>query len=105
MDWIDVEQELPPPKTKVKLSYGLLRTGAAVCDDWVSEGWLLESGTWSVKLVEGMPKWPEPTHWKYLENEIFGIFGIYRNTPYLVAGTTFKKSKVVPGTKSISKIF
>jgi hypothetical protein len=39
MDWIDVEQELPPPKTKVKLSYGLLRTGAAVCDDWVSEGW------------------------------------------------------------------
>jgi len=24
MDWIDVEQELPPPKTKVKLSYGLL---------------------------------------------------------------------------------
>ena len=69
MDWIDVEQELPPPKTKVKLSYGLLRTGAAVCDDWVSEGWLLESGTWSVKLVEGMPKWPEPTHWKYLENE------------------------------------
>jgi hypothetical protein len=69
MDWIDVEQELPPPKTKVKLSYGLLRTGAAVCDDWVSEGWLLESGTWSVKLVEGMPKWPEPTHWKYLENK------------------------------------
>jgi hypothetical protein len=53
----------------VKLSYGLLRTGAAVCDDWVSEGWLLESGTWSVKLVEGMPKWPEPTHWKYLENK------------------------------------
>ena len=64
MDWIDVEQELPPPKTKVKLSYGLLGTRAAVCDDW-----LLESGIWSVKLVEGMRGWPEPTHWKYLENE------------------------------------
>lgn len=65
--WIDISKELPPPKVKVKLSYGLVGIRGPVCDDWVSEGWILDSGTWSVKWKEGMPKYPNPTHWKYLD--------------------------------------
>ena len=59
MSWINVNQQLPPIKTKVK-----------VCNDsWVSEGWLLPSGTWSIKWKEGMPKFPILTHWQYLKIE------------------------------------
>lgn len=64
MDWKEVERELPPPKIRVELSYGLFGTRAAVCDDWISEGWILESGSWSVVWKEGMPKFPKPTHWR-----------------------------------------
>lgn len=68
MGWKDINKELPPPNTKVKLSYGMFGVRGAVVDDWVSEGWILESGIWSVKWYEGMPKFPTPTHWKYLED-------------------------------------
>lgn len=67
MSWKDIKKELPQPKIKVKLSYGLIGIRAAVCDYWVSEGWMLPSGTWSVKWKEGMPKYPSPTHWKHID--------------------------------------
>lgn len=66
MNWIDIMEELPPPNTKVKVSYGLFGIRGAVVDDWVSEGWILHSGTWSIKWKVGMPKYPKPTHWKYI---------------------------------------
>jgi hypothetical protein len=66
MSWIDVTKELPPPNVRVKLSYGLVGIRAAVCDDWVTEGWILPSGIWSLKHVDNMPKFPTPTHWKYI---------------------------------------
>ena len=34
--WKDITKELPPPKVKVKLSYGLVGIRGVVCDDWVS---------------------------------------------------------------------
>jgi hypothetical protein len=67
MSWKDVNKELPPPKVKVKLSYGLVGIKGAVCDEWVSEGWIHESGTWSVKRANNMPKYARPSHWKHLD--------------------------------------
>ena len=67
MKWTHIDEELPPPNTKVKVSYGLIGTRAAVVDDWVSEGWILKSGIWSIKWKDGMPKYPNPTHWKFIE--------------------------------------
>ena len=64
MAWIDINKELPEIGKKVRLSYGLGGTRAAVCDDWVSEGWITKGGNWSVKYKEGMPKYPVPTHWQ-----------------------------------------
>lgn len=65
MKWIDVNKELPEPNVKVKLSYGLFGTRAAVCDDWVSTGWLTKSGVWSIKWIPNtaMHRMSKPTHW------------------------------------------
>jgi hypothetical protein len=64
--WVPVEEELPPPKVKVSLSYGLFGIRGAVCDGWVSEGWLVTGGNWSIKWKESVPKYPSPSHWRYI---------------------------------------
>jgi hypothetical protein len=66
-NWKSVDKELPEPKKRLKLSFGFFGARAAVCDQWESEGWLTKSGRWSVKWREGMPKYPKPTHWKYID--------------------------------------
>jgi|GEM_PF-4177349 len=65
MKWISVENQLPEPNTKVMLSYGLFGVRAAVCDDWVTTGWLTKSGIWSIKFIENgnMHKMSKPDHW------------------------------------------
>jgi len=64
MGWIDINKELPEPNVKVHLSYGLVGIRAAVCDDWVTTGWITQSGIWSIKHVVHRPKYQNPTHWK-----------------------------------------
>ena len=68
MKWISIEDELPPPNTKVRLSYGHFGIRAAVCDDWVTTGWITKSGTWCMKWIEGsnMHKMSKPDHWQYI---------------------------------------
>lgn len=65
MKWIDIEKELPPVNTRVRLSYGLFGIRAAVCDDWISTGWLTKSGIWSIKWIPNstMHRLSKPTHW------------------------------------------
>lgn len=66
MEWISIDKDLPKPRTRVKLSYGCKGIRAAVCDQWISEGWLTDRGVWVVDYVYGLPKYPKPTHWKHL---------------------------------------
>lgn len=68
MKWISVEKELPPANVKVRLSYGLFGIRAAVCDDWITTGWITKSGVWSMKWIEGsaMHKMSKPDHWQYI---------------------------------------
>lgn len=54
----DIKKQLPPPNLKVKLF--------DLNANWESTGWILESGTWSVKWKDGMPKFPIPTHWELI---------------------------------------
>lgn len=66
MEWISVEERLPKPGVKVKVSYGLFGIRAAVCDSWISTGWILKSGKWSIKWIHdsAMHSLSKPTHWK-----------------------------------------
>ncbi|WP_350223385.1 DUF551 domain-containing protein [Pedobacter faecalis] len=64
MKWISIKEKLPEPNVKVRLSYGLFGTRAAVCDSWVTTGWLTKSGVWSIKHVHGVTLDSKPTHWK-----------------------------------------
>lgn len=66
--WIAVEDRLPEPNVKVRLSYGLFGIRGAVCDDWVTTGWLTKSGVWSIKWIENsnMHKMSKPDHWQEL---------------------------------------
>ena len=83
MSWISVDDELPEPYTNVKLSYGLIGVRAAVCDEWVSAGWITKSGIWSIRKVMNVHKHSKPTHWQPLsENEsTFGfVAGIINRT-------------------------
>lgn len=69
MKWIDATKELPPPKLKVKISYGFFGIYGSMCESWMSEGWILPSGTWSIKRTANMPKFPQkPTHWSYIND-------------------------------------
>jgi hypothetical protein len=67
MEWIEVEKELPPPNTRVKLSYGLFGIRGVVVDDWVTEGWIRPSGVWSIKQKYGVVRGQKPTHWKWID--------------------------------------
>lgn len=83
MSWISVDKELPPTRIRVDLSYGLFGIRGAVCDTWVSEGWLLPSGTWSVKTNDNVGKLAKPTHWKYkkpVDPNFYGIIKIDETT-------------------------
>ena len=70
MSWIEVAKELPPPNTRVELSYGLFGVRGAVCDDWISEGWITKSGIWSIKMANRVTKHSKPSHWRYLKKKI-----------------------------------
>lgn len=36
----------------------------AVCDEWISEGWLTKSGIWSIKQATNVTPQSKPTHWR-----------------------------------------
>lgn len=65
MKWISVEKQLPEPGKRVNISFGLFGIRAAVCDDWVSTGWITKSGVWSIKWKpnSAMHKMSKPDHW------------------------------------------
>jgi len=63
--WIDVDKEMPPVNVKVELSHGLVGIRGAVCDDWVTTGWMTKYGIWSLKKVNFKGHF-KPTHWRHL---------------------------------------
>jgi len=67
MKWISVKDKLPEPGVKVNLSYGLFGIRAAVCDEWISTGWLTKSGFWSIKHTTNVHILSKPTHWAPIE--------------------------------------
>ncbi len=68
MKWVPIEKELPAANLRVKLSYGLFGIRAAVCDEWITTGWLTKSGAWSMKWIENsnMHRMSKPDHWQPL---------------------------------------
>ena len=64
--WISIEDELPPVNKRVKLSYGLIGIRGAVCDEWLSEGFLRSNDKWSILYTHNLSKNPMPTHWCYI---------------------------------------
>lgn len=68
MKWISIEKDLPPVNTRVNISYGLFGIRAAVCDSWVSTGYILKSGSWCIRWIPNtaMHRMSKPTHWCYI---------------------------------------
>lgn len=61
---IPISEQLPPICNRVQLSYGLFGIRSAVCDEWISDGWLLKSGIWSIKQATNVTPQSKPTHWR-----------------------------------------
>jgi hypothetical protein len=62
--WIPISEQLPPICNRVQLSYVLFGIRSAVCDEWISEGWLLKSGIWSIKADTNVKPHSKPDHWR-----------------------------------------
>lgn len=62
--WIAITKQLPPIGKRVQLSYGLFGIYGAVFDGWISEGWLLKSGIWSIKRATNVKPDSKPSHWR-----------------------------------------
>lgn len=62
--WIAITQQLPPVGKRVELLYGLPSVRGAFCGEWTSEGWLLQSGIWSIMSATNVTGKSKPTHWR-----------------------------------------
>jgi hypothetical protein len=63
MKWYDISKFPPPINERLNISFGLFGIRGAVCDDWISTGFIDKNGRWTIRWKEGMPKYQNPTHW------------------------------------------
>lgn len=70
--WIRASECSPPIGQIVEIKYDPRGTRASVCDDWVSTGWIVKPGLWSMKKVDLMHHKQKPTHWRPLHDDEAG---------------------------------
>jgi len=65
MNWINLQDVQPPPKTRINLAR--YENGILI---WETTGWLLKGTTYSVKYVDGLTiSNSHPTHWKLIAED------------------------------------
>jgi hypothetical protein len=64
--WIKVSDEMPKPWEKVKLGYQRTGAGGCVPTNWNSDGWITNSGHWSIRKVKHVHLDSIPTHWRHI---------------------------------------
>jgi len=66
-DWIEIEKQKPPPKTRVEF---MRISTLSVVPEWKTTGWINETGSFSVTQTKDNKitfKNSKPSHWRKIE--------------------------------------